>query len=61
MLESVDPAVVGLSKERLARITSWLETQVTDGKLAGASTLIARRGKVAYLQCAGFALSLIHI
>ena len=28
---------------------------MTDGKLAGASTLIARRGKVAYLQCAGFA------
>ena len=55
MLESVDPAVVGLSKERLALITSWLEAQVTDGKLAGASTLIARRGKVAYLQCAGFA------
>ena len=55
MLESVDPAVVGLSKERLALITSWLEAQVTDGKLAGASTPIARRGKVAYLQCAGFA------
>ncbi|MDP6187082.1 MAG: serine hydrolase domain-containing protein, partial [Pseudomonadales bacterium] len=55
MLESVDPAVVGLSKERLTQITSWLEAQVADGKLAGASTLIARRGKVAYLQSAGFA------
>ena len=55
MLESVDPAVVGLSKERLTKITSWLEAQVADGKLAGASTLIARRGKVAYLQSAGFA------
>ena len=54
MLESVDPAVVGLSKERLALIASWLEAQVTDGKLAGADTLIAG-GKVAYLQCAGFA------
>ena len=55
MLESVDPAVVGLSKERLTHITSWLEAQVADGKLAGASALIARRGKVAYLQSAGFA------
>ncbi|NCF78213.1 MAG: serine hydrolase [Proteobacteria bacterium] len=55
MLEPVDPAVVGLSKERLTQITSWLEAQVADGKLAGASTLIARRGKVAYLQSAGFA------
>ena len=55
MLESVDPAVVGLSKERLTQVTSWLEAQVADGKLAGASTLIARRGNVAYLQSAGFA------
>ena len=55
MLESVDPAVVGLSKDRLTQITRWLDAQVADGKLAGASTLIARRGKVAYLQSAGFA------
>ena len=38
MLESVDPAVVGLSKDRLTQITRWLDAQVADGKLAGAST-----------------------
>ena len=55
MLEKVDPSVVGVSQERLKRITRWLEQQVGEGKLAGASALVARRGKIAYLQCAGFA------
>lgn len=55
MLETVDPSVVGISDERLQRVSTWLEKQVSDGKLAGASTLIGRRGKVAYLKCAGFA------
>ena len=53
MLESVDPAVVGLSKDRLTQITRWLDAQVADGKLAGASTLIARRGKGCLLRSAG--------
>ena len=55
MLDEVDPSVLGFSEERLGRITRWLELQVGEGKLAGASTLVARRGKIAYLQCAGFA------
>ena len=55
MLEKVDPSVVGVSQERLKRITRWLEQQVGEGKLAGASALVSRRGKIAYLQCAGFA------
>ena len=55
MLEKVDPSVLGLSEERLGRITRWLELQVGEGKLAGASALVARRGKIAYQQCAGFA------
>ena len=51
MLEKVDPSVVGVSQERLERITRWLEQQVGEGKLAGASALVARRGKIAYLRC----------
>ena len=35
MLEKVDPSVVGLSQERLERVTRWLEQQVGEGKLAG--------------------------
>ncbi len=55
MLETVDPAIAGFSEERLRRVTQWLEEQVSQGRLAGASTLIARHGKVAYQQSTGFA------
>ena len=55
MLEHVDPAVVGFSEERLQRVTDWLQAQVSGDKLAGASVLVARHGKVAYQQCAGMA------
>jgi len=55
MLETVDPAIAGFSEERLQRVTQWLEDQVGQGRLAGASTLIARRGKIAYQQSTGFA------
>ena len=55
MLDTVDPAVAGFSEARLERVTQWLEAQVSQGKLAGASTLIARHGKIAYQQSAGFA------
>ena len=55
MLETVDPAIASFSQTRLARITQWLEDQVSQDKLAGASTLIARHGKIAYQQSTGFA------
>jgi len=55
MVSIVKPESVGLSSERLGRLTDWLEEQVTGGRLAGASALVGRRGEVAYLQCAGMA------
>lgn len=55
MLETVVPAMAGFSEERLQRVTQWLEDQVSQGRLAGASALIARHGKIAYQQCTGFA------
>ena len=55
MLETVDPAVAGFSEARLTRVTQWLEAQVSQGRLAGASALIARHGKIAYQQGTGFA------
>ena len=55
MLERVDPELVGLSSVRLERITSWLHEQVEAERLCGASTLVARHGKVAYLEAAGLA------
>src|SRR5690606_20861113 len=42
------------SAERLERLTAALEAYVEEGELAGSVTLIARRGRVAYLEAVGF-------
>jgi len=42
------PEEVGLSSERLQRLTDAFQGYVKDGKLAGAVVLVARRGKVVY-------------
>lgn len=47
------PEVVGLSPERLGRITTALEQAVRDQTIPGAVLLIARHGKVAYLHSVG--------
>ncbi len=52
-MEIVSPESVGLSSSRLQRITDWLEEQVTSERVAGASVLLSRRGKVAYFNAAG--------
>ncbi|MDT8263182.1 serine hydrolase domain-containing protein, partial [Roseomonas sp. DSM 102946] len=49
------PEEVGLSGDRLARVDAWREAQVRDGRLAGATTLVMRRGRVAHLGCSGLA------
>jgi CubicO group peptidase (beta-lactamase class C family) len=55
-MERVRPEEVGLSSERLARIDRHLERRYVDQKkIAGALTLVARRGKVAYLSPIGMA------
>lgn len=50
---SVIPESVGLSSERLARITPVMQGYVDRGQVAGLSTLVARHGKIAHLQCFG--------
>lgn len=55
MLESVAPSKLGLSETRLARVSHWLEEQITSQRLAGASVLIGRRGEVGYVGTAGMA------
>ena len=49
------PAEVGLSLERLDRITRALEDSVDQGHVAGAIAVVARKGKVAYWQNVGMA------
>jgi len=53
-IKVTNPEEVGLSAERLSRIDSHLQNRyLTPKKIAGALTLVARRGKVAYLSSMG--------
>lgn len=47
------PEEVGLSSQKLARITPALQALVDEHKIAGTITLVARRGKVVYFETAG--------
>ena len=48
------PEQVGLSSERLDRIGQVLRADVEAGRIPGAVVLVARKGRVAYLQAVGF-------
>ena len=47
------PDSVGLSAERLERLSDALEAYVENGQLAGSVTLVARRGRIAYFEAFG--------
>jgi CubicO group peptidase (beta-lactamase class C family) len=49
------PEEVGLSSQRLRRISDELNADAEQGKLPGAVALVARRGKVAYFEAVGVA------
>ena len=53
-LPAAKPEQVGLSSERLDRITQVLRNDVERGRIAGAVVVVARRGRVAYAQAVGF-------
>jgi len=52
-LPSAPPESVGLSPERLQRITEKLNERIAKGDIPGAVLLIARQGKVAYFEAMG--------
>ena len=52
-LETVDPAEVGISAERLERLDAGMQRMVDEGKLAGVVTLLARHGKLVYADVVG--------
>ena len=52
-LETVDPAEVGVSAERLERLAAGMQGMVDDGRLAGVVTLMARGGKLVHVHVAG--------
>ena len=53
MLEYGTPEELGFSSSRLDRVTKWLNEQVESERLAGASAMICRNGKIGYLESAG--------
>ncbi len=48
------PEDVGFSSERLKRVTSVIQADVDKGAIPGAVLLVARNGKIAYLEAIGF-------
>jgi CubicO group peptidase (beta-lactamase class C family) len=52
-LPTAKPAEVGLSAERLDRLSRVLQDYCDQGKVVGVVTLVARNGKVAYLRAFG--------
>jgi len=52
-LPNARPEEVGLSSERLGRVTEMLRTNIAAGEIPGAVLLIARRGKIAYFESLG--------
>ena len=48
------PESVGMSAERLQRIDDYFQRFIDDGQIAGAVTLVARRGKVVHHSAVGW-------
>lgn len=48
------PETVGMSPERLERLSQTFKKYVKDEKLPGSTILVARRGKIAYFETFGF-------
>jgi CubicO group peptidase (beta-lactamase class C family) len=53
-LATATPEQVGMSGERLGRITATLKKEIADGKLPGAVVMVARKGKIIYSDAIGF-------
>ena len=53
LAQTAKPEEVGLSSERLKRIHDLMERRIETRDISGAVTLVARRGRVAYLDAQG--------
>ena len=53
-LSTVKPEQVGLSSERLERITQMLRADVERGRIPGAVVVVARKDRIAYMRAVGF-------
>ena len=48
------PEEVGLSAERLGRISNWFRTEVEAGRIPGAVVTVGRKGKIVHHEAIGF-------
>ena len=53
-LAIVSPESVGMSSERLERLSAGMQKIIDDGQLAGITTMIARHGKIAHFETFGY-------
>ena len=53
VMPTVKPEDVGFSSERLRRVTDLLQRHIAAGGAAGAVTLVARHGRIAYFEALG--------
>ena len=52
---TTSPETVGLSSERLERISRAIQKSIDESRISGAVSLVARRGKIAYVKAFGMA------
>lgn len=52
-LPTATPEEVGLSSQKLARVTEVVKAEIAKGRYPGAVALVARRGKIAYFEAFG--------
>jgi CubicO group peptidase (beta-lactamase class C family) len=52
-LPTAAPDSVGLSSERLSRLTEYLRSDIAKGTIPGAVLLVSRNGKIAYFEAMG--------
>ena len=51
--DTVEPEAAGLSRARLDRVEAAMQRHIDEGEFAGAVTLVARHGEIAYLNAQG--------
>jgi CubicO group peptidase (beta-lactamase class C family) len=54
-LPTAKPEEVGVSSEKVAELSTLMQSLVDDGKIVGGVTMMARRGKVVHLEAVGMA------
>ena len=57
-LPQAAPETVGMSPQRLAKISAALKKEVADGSFRGAVVMVARKGKLVYQEAVGMQTSM---